>query len=168
VAVSNGRYLTMVRRGWTKEGLARAIERALEDFAPDEIVSINYMDQPLYVFGRRNSALITICIRREPWGTSTLPTRARMPAARNAAPAISLTLPSTRRRAPSDLKMNIREDSAGASSGAAPRRSARLAEKIVLLDAPTRPRPPDTSIRALLHASRKTGLLPQLYPCSGL
>jgi hypothetical protein len=50
----------MVRRGWTEEGLAKNVEEALEPFEPDGIVSINYMDQPLYIWGRRNSALITV------------------------------------------------------------------------------------------------------------
>ncbi len=63
--MAGGRYLTIVRRGWTKDGLAKKIEESLEPWEPEDIVSINYMDQPLYIWGRRNSALITVCIREE-------------------------------------------------------------------------------------------------------
>lgn len=54
------RYLTYVCRGWTKDSLAMKIDDVLKPYATDEIVSIVYQDQPLYIFGRRNSALITV------------------------------------------------------------------------------------------------------------
>lgn len=54
------RYLTLVCRGWSKESLARKIEMALEPWDANEIISIVYQDQPLYILGRRNSALITV------------------------------------------------------------------------------------------------------------
>jgi len=56
-----GDYEVTVLRGWTKEALARRLERALKTVPPEDIVSINYhADAIIWPFWRRNSALLTL------------------------------------------------------------------------------------------------------------